>query len=288
MKIAIIGSFNFHLECIGFLLEIYNNNNTIDIYLKKNIDRYNFCVYYLTMYHFNVIYDSFSEDIINNYDKIFKLTSNDYCLDHKKIISILHLNGASQKRCKSDKFISLTPYVHGDNIYYIMPIYRPILYPLKMCNTVTMIGYYTNNNFDNDTIDFINTNINYHFNFIIWGSPSYPNLNGINNITIFSGIKTNAMHNLINDSKYILSKKYINYDRFSGQLALAISYEKPLIIDIKTKETYKFPGITFNKNYSEVGDLDDIPEEKYNSLKNEIKSLKDSILDNNKTIFNSL
>ena len=25
MKIAIIGSFNYHIECIGFLLEIFKN-----------------------------------------------------------------------------------------------------------------------------------------------------------------------------------------------------------------------------------------------------------------------
>ena len=74
----------------------------------------------------------------------------------------------------------------------------------------------------------------------------------------------------------------------AAQSLVGVSYEKPLIIDIKTKETYKLPGITFNKKYSEVGDLDNITDEKYNSLKNEIKSLKDSILDNNKTIFNSL
>jgi hypothetical protein len=53
------------------------------------------------------------------------------------------------------------------------------------------------------------------------------------------------MVDLINKSKYILSKKFINYDRFSGQLSLAMSFEKPLIIDLKTKNNYNLPGIPF-------------------------------------------
>ena len=93
------------------------------------------------------------------------------------------------------------------------------------------------------------------------------------------------MNNIINDSKFILSKKVINYDRFSGQLSLAMSYEKPLIIDIKTKDAYNLPGITFNTNYSEVGCLDDITDEKYKLLKNEIKSFKNDLIYKSKTIF---
>ena len=34
MKIAIVGKLGCHLECIGFLLEMYNDNtNNIDIYI---------------------------------------------------------------------------------------------------------------------------------------------------------------------------------------------------------------------------------------------------------------
>ena len=78
------------------------------------------------------------------------------------------------------------------------------------------------------------------------------------------------MNDLIINSKFILSKKIINYDRFSGQLTLAMSYEKPLIIDIKTKK-YNLPGIQFHKNYSEIGKLDNITDEKYQILKMKLK-----------------
>ena len=288
MKIAIVGSFDFHLECIGFLLEMSYSNN-IDVYLGKKSDKYNWIEHYLTIYNFNVIYDNFHSDIINNYDKIFKLSSNDKCLDDKKIISIFHLDNKATRNCKSEKLISLTPFIKGDNIHYIFPIYSPILIDNSNINKfVTMIGYYKNENIDNNTINFINTNNNYTFIFIVWGDSNYSNLRNLKNVKLLSNVKTNVMNNIINDSKFILSKKVINYDRFSGQLSIAMSYEKPLIIDRKTKYAYNLPGITFNNNYSEVGCLDDITDEKYTLLKNEIKSLKNKIILENKNTFNSL
>lgn len=293
MKIAIVGSFDYHLECIGFLLEIYNNNdNNIDIIIGKDSDKHGYIKYYLTIFNFNVIYNKkkrFDKGIINNYDKIFKLTSNDSCLNHNKIISILHLDSSIvKKKDKSEKFISLTPYIQGNNVYTIFPIYHPVLTGSKVSNNVIMIGYYDNNWFDNDTINFITNNINHQFIFVVWGSNSYPKLNNLKNVKLLMNIKTCVLNNMINDSKFILSKKIINHDRFSGQLALAMSYEKPLIIDTKTKNTYKLPGIGFDKNYSEVGNLDEISDEKYNFLKNEIKSLKNTIIDANKKIFESV
>mgnify|MGYP001177107566 CR=1 FL=1 len=287
MKIAIVGSLKFHLECIGFILEVYKDTeNSVDIYLKKGIDKYNLIEYYLEIFNFNVIYDNFSKDIINNYDKIYKLTSNDYCLDDEKIISILHLDDEIRRKCKSQKFLSLTPYIQGDDVEYTFPIYSPILTHHNINKSVVMIGFYNNNSFDDDTIKFINNNNHYHFHFVVWGSPSYPKLKNIKNVTVMSNVNTNDMNTLIHHSKFILSKKFINYDRFSGQLALSMSYEKPLIIDTKTKNAYKLPGIAFQENYSELGDLDSITDENYESIKNEIKCLKNDMLNKNKAILN--
>ena len=283
MKIAICNGLDYHFECIGFLLEIYNNNNNeIDIYLKtKNQDKYKWIEYYSSLFKFDVKYNNFSEDIVNNYDKIFKVTSDDRCINHKSIISILHLN-KMKIGCKSEKFISFTPYIKGNNIKYIFPIYQPELSNNKISKIVTMLGYYTNRSIDRDTINFIKNNGNYHFNLIVWGSSSYPNVNNVKNVTVYSKIETKKMIDIVKNSKYILSKKHINYDRFSGQLSIAMSYEKPMIIDIKTKNAYKLPGIAFKKNYSEIGKLDDITEDKYQCLKNEIKTLKDKMLNENK------
>ena len=121
------------------------------------------------MFNFNVIYDNFNKNILYNYDKIFKLTSNDNCLDDKKIISILHLDVKCTRTCKSKKFISLTPYINGNNIYYTFPIYQPKITNFLKNKIITMIGYYNENNIDNDLLNFINLNNIYTFNFIIWG-----------------------------------------------------------------------------------------------------------------------
>tara|TARA_Y100000389_G_scaffold133707_1_gene131212 strand:+ start:347 stop:1213 length:867 start_codon:yes stop_codon:yes gene_type:complete len=286
MKIAILQKLDFHLECAAFLLEMYNGNN-IDIYINLENNKFKWIEYYSTIYNFNVIYNDFNKNILHNYDKILKLTSNDNCLDDKKIISILHLDIPKIRSCcNSEKYISLTPYINGANIYYTFPIYQPNITSGLKSKIITMIGYYSDNNIDNDLLKFINLNNNYTFNFIIWGGNG-KKLKNIKNVNYYSSVKTNIMINILNNSKYVLSKKKINYDRFSGQLSLAMSHEIPLIIDIRTKTNYKLPGITFDKNYCEINNLDDITDEKYNSLKKEIKLVKDNILENNKMIFKS-
>jgi len=239
----------------------------------------------IQLYLILTLYNKFNKDILYNYDKIFKLTSNDNCLDDKKIVSILHLD--TNIYCKSEKFISLTPYINGNNIYYTFPIYKPKINNGLKSKIVTMIGYYNDNNIDDDLLKFINLNNNYTFNFIIWGGTGNK-LKNIKNVNYYNRIKTNIMIDILNNSKYVLSKKYINYDRFSGQLSLAMSHEIPLIIDIKTKNNYELPGIIFDKNYCEINNLDYITDEKYNSLKKEIELVKYNILENNNKIFKSI
>lgn len=289
MNIALIGSFNFHLECIAFLLEIFKNDNVV-IYLSNHIDIYNYIKYYKTIYTFDVKYiDIFSKDIIDQNDLTIKLTSNDKCLDDNRILSILHLNGKDQLDCKSTKFLSLTPYISGSNIYYTFPIYNPILTNNVDNKIIVLIGYYLNQHFDEDTIKFINMNSDYTFHFVVWGSgDKYSNINNIKNIQLYNGLDTSKLVNLIDSSKYILSKKKIKYDRFSGQLGLSISYEKPMLIDKRTKDSYNLPGFVFDKNYSELGSLNNIDDSIYQNVKNEIKIFKENTLKNNKMILQSL
>lgn len=293
MKIALISKFG-HLECLGFLLEIYKNN-IIDIYISKKTDSFKWIEYYSTIYNFNVIYDKFDKEIIlNKYDKIFKLTSNDLCIYDKKIISILHLIGVKNK-CNSEKFISLTPYITGNDIYYTFPIYNPIiprkyknpfLLNSKISKTIIMIGYYNDSDIDMDLLKFIDLNYNYTFNFLISGGTG-DKLKNKKNVNLLKEAKTSVMINILNNSKYILSKKHIRYDRFSGQLSLAASHEIPLIIDKKTKNNYNLPGISFDKNYFDIGNLDNITNEEYKSLKLQMKAFKENMLKKNKIIFKS-
>ena len=101
-------------------------------------------------------------------------------------------------------------------------------------------------------------------------------------------IPTLQMIDIIKNSKYILSKKYINYDRFSGQLVIAASFEKPLIIDEKTQKIYNLPGIPFKKNYTEVGKLSDINDEKYEQLVAQTKDFKMKTIEENRKLLQSI
>ena len=49
-----------------------------------------------------------------------------------------------------------------------------------------------------------------------------------------------------------------------------MSFEKPLIVDLKTKIDYNLTGVTFENKYTEIGKLDDISNENYNNLKKEL------------------
>jgi hypothetical protein len=283
MNICIVGSFPYHLECIGFLLEIFSNIG-VNIYIHVASDSFNYLKHYNEIYDF-YISKNLSPEILNKYDKIIKLSSNDPVLDNNNILSIVHLFSLKDKS-KNKKYLSLTPYINGENIYNTFPVYRPNIVFNKN-KTVIFIGYYKSENIDNDMVNFININKSYKFRFIIRGSPNYNRLKGLNNVELLTNIQANTLANLINESKYILSKKIINYDRFSGQLGLSISFEKPLLIDIKTKKDYNLPGISFNNDYSELGDLDNICDNTYKRLINEIKNKKEEIITSNKAIFSN-
>ena len=280
MNIGIVGKFDFHLECIPFLLEIFKDD-TVNIYV--NCNKYGWLDYCKTLHNnINIFLNQYG-NILQNNNKIIKLTSNDDCLDNEKVISILHLNSKNLK-CKSSNYISMTPYIKGKNILYTFPIFNPTI-SNTLDKVVTFVGYYLNNNFDKDTLHFIDKNSNYHFNFIIWGEMhlpnNYSNIRGFKNVSVYNDISTFQLIEIINSSKFMMSKKYINFDRFSGQLGLAVSFEKPLIIDSKTQKAYQLPGFSFNDNYLELDTLDNISDKEYYRKIKEIKKFKKEGLENN-------
>ena len=240
MNIAILSEFG-HFECLGYLLEIFKNFEVDFYYLN---DKYLWIEYYKKLYSFNTI-KNFDIDE-NKYKKIVKLTSRDLIHQFSNTLSILHI---IDDYINDEKYLSLTPYVSGKNIYYTFPIFRPIISKSKK-NIVTLIGYFLENNIDSDLLLFMKENNNYIFNYV---TPcfQYDNIKKlldrykITNVNIFNDMETNKMIELVNHSKFILSKKFINFDRFSGQLSIALSFEVPLIIDSLTASSYNLPGFIF-------------------------------------------
>jgi hypothetical protein len=283
MQIAIVSKFG-HFECLGFLLESLKQFD-ITIFTENQSDKFNWIGYFNIYYKFNVVYDL--NVTVNKFDHIIKLSSNDECLYSENTISLVHFNQYKYTNNNSKKIISLTPYISGDDVSYMFPIFKPVIHKTYK-NYITFIGYCKNAHIDDDTSSFIEKNVDYHFIFVLWGDNNYSNVTKHKNASVLCNVGSHDLANIMNDSKYVLSKKYINYDRFSGMLSLAMSFNKPLIIDRTTADTYHLPGVIFDKNYSELGNINTISDEKYNEMVREIEVFNDNAIRNNKEIMTKI
>lgn len=272
-KIAIISGMDIHFECIGFLCELLREY-TISLYVP--CDSYGTVKFFCTLFPnvVNIFYNKDISQLMSSHDTVFKLTSNDSIIHNPNIISILHLDG---KQDISERFIALTPAIPAT---YLFPIYRAptILY---YENTITFVGYFTNNWVDNDFDNFINTS-NYMFNFVVYAEDDYTILDKYKNISVYRGIQQETLVDLIKSSKFILSRKFPNYDRFSGTYSLAMSFEKPLILNKKTRDIYDFPGIVFEHEYSEIIEQLNMSNDDYDLLLGKVKSFNTKTLSDNK------
>lgn len=276
MNVAVVNKgISNHFVCLGVILETLKDH-TITVYTLN--DTNNWIEYYNTLYSFVTIYNINIDP--TKYDKIIKLTSDDDCLTNVDTISFVHIMSCLHINNRSSRFISCTPYITGKDISYVLPIFKPSVKRYE-CKTVVLIGYYLQANMDEDTENFIKNNDDYTFIFITWGDSSYKKLMDIPNVRVLHGVKTPKMLQLVADCKFILSKKYINYHIYSGQLGLAVSFEKPLIIDSRTANAYKFPGIVFNQMYTEIGKLDNISEETYERHLEDVRLFKQQVSENN-------
>lgn len=287
MKIAIVSMFG-HYECLGFLCEVLQEHE-ITLYIGNNSrgEEHSICRLYSNVDVVNVI-QNLNKDFISLYDVVFKLSSNDHVIHHPKVISLLHL---STLKDVSDKYISLSPFVVGDNVSYMLPVYNPGEIQICYNKAITFVGYFSDSWVDEDLQCFIE-NSNHTFNFVVWGGDSYNKLASFTNVKVYHNISDDNLKNLINNSSYILlrSASYINYDRFTGMIALALSFKKPLIVDRRTKEAYKIPGIVYEKQYSELIYTlnNEISASVYETLVGAISDFNNEVITKNKLTINNL
>ena len=280
MNIAIIGKFDFHLECIGFLCELLKEHN-ITVYVTADHKGY---ISFFTELFPNIKIVYFTDKLDNNfmaqYNKVFKLSSNDDVLSDSRIISILHMYNLKDV---SKHYISLTPVIADESIDYMFPIYKPVINK-TYDKIITYIGHMTKDAIDDD-LDNLIKNSGYTLNFVIWGDELKDLLSKYPNVNVFiDTYGTKEMSELIKKSKFLLARKapYANYDRFSGVFSLAISFSKPLIVDKKSQDIYNFPGIIFNDKYSEIISNLNISDTDYDNLVNEVDTFKNKMLEENK------
>jgi len=283
MKIAIISMFG-HYECLFFLCEILQEHN-ITLYIAHNTkgEEHVLCRMYSNIEVIKIT-ENLTEEIVPMYDEIIKLSSNDGVLYHPGIISLLHV---SSLKNISNRYISLSPFVEGENVSYMLPVYNPI--NVKTCynKTITFVGYFMNRWVDEDLQYFIE-NSQHTFNFIVWGDGNYNNLTRFPNVVVYYNLQYDHLTEIINNSSYILLRNasYINYDRFTGMITLALSFKKPLIVDKRTRDAYNIQGIVYEKRFSEIIDTlnNDVSPIVYEKLVDSIGKFNKDVINKNKQI----
>jgi hypothetical protein len=288
MKIAIISMFG-HYECLFFLCEILQEHK-ITLYIAQRHtkgEEHSLCKMYSNI-DIVKITENLTEEIIPMYDEIIKLSSNDDVLHHRSIISLLHV---SSLKDSSNRYISLSPFVEGENVSYMLPVYNPMYVRSCYNKSITFVGYFLNTWVDEDLQYFIE-NSHHNFNFIVWGDGNYDNLTRFPNVVVYYNVQHDQLTEIINNSSYILLRNasYINYDRFTGMISLALSFKKPMIVDNKTKEAYNIPGIVYEKRFSEVIDTlnNEVSQNVYEKLVNSISEFNTDVINKNKRIIGEL
>ena len=195
MKIAIISMFG-HFECLFFLCEILQEHK-ITLYIANHTkgEEYAICKAYSNIEVIKIT-ENLSEDILSIYDETIKLSSNDSVLHHSRVISLLHL---SSLKDNSNRYISLSPFVEGENVSYMLPVYNPIEVRICYNKSITYVGYFLNSWVDEDLQYFIE-NSHHNFNFVVWGDGNYDNLTRFPNVRLYCNVQYEHLSEIINDS----------------------------------------------------------------------------------------
>lgn len=305
-NIALFSSFNFHLECIGFICELFTSNiylsDKYNITIYYNEDNFNNIPFYKSIYK-NIIMEKHYSKIfneINNYVLIIKLSSNDLQLNHPNVISILHridLTDQVSKYITLSPLVNITepinPYNYNINLpkskfNYIFPLYFPIT-TRTYENIITYIGYFVNSHYDDDLKNFINNSPNYTFYFL-----NNQNINPFishKNVFVINAIDSEGLATIVKKSKFILIRKLPHQSKelFTGGLSISLSFKKPIILQNYFIKIYNLPAIGFNDNYSELIDLiNNFPDTIYQQYLNLIDNYTKIINEHNKKKIASL
>ena len=295
-KVLIIGSFFYHLECIGFLCENFKN---FDITICIENDKFDYIKYYKNIYKINHVRNPKNLNY-NSYKYIIKLTSNDPVIDtkdskivtkyNKKLISIVH---DYESKDLVNNCIILCPYFtfRNTNSQYIFPIYNGITDSKSKKNYILYLGDYTQEENDTDLVLF-NNNIKHKYKLVVCGYGNGVNRFGFNSteyltnngIEYIQSISMPRLLEFLKETKYILARKWPLYkDRMSGSIPVSISHDVPLIInkDIAMDYNIQSISVTFNKNYSETTPiiLNDVD---YETRLEKLQNYKKRIIEENK------
>ena len=277
-SIAIAGTFSYHYECVGFLLDILRENYRVHVYHN---DVEGFIDLFSSTYEFKSIKLSTSSIDGAFYDRVIILSNNDPIIvkNGKLTTSILHLKD-KMINLSHNEMIKLSPFVGGD-ARYILPIYRPSLKSVDKrlhrivaigdlgdlhCNTRKLLRHVAKHT----TLDII------HFsrvdNFVH---------KRIQNIV---GSQANELEKAMIESRFAFVTNH--RDRFSGIIAFALSCKTPMLMDSFMHDRYKIPALVYNykKPKELISILKDMDDNKFKNLHEKVINFSEQLLKKNRTI----
>ncbi len=280
MRIALLSSINLHMCCVGFLIHIFKDDE-IDVYFPGDRDKY--LEYYKSLYPTTKISLLNIKDYKKEeYNQSIKITGSDPGISEEGIISTAHL----QEQVKPEfKYIVLTPWIKGENVKYIFPLYQG-LNVVSYNKIIVHIGLFDPRYADEDTVKFIRES---GYIFVFVGDDTYNGLNHLPNVRIANRLNTFDFVNVVNQSMFMLLRKepYQLTDRYSGAIGHAVSHKKPIIVQKHTADTYGLKGLVFEKEYCEVlEELKNTTNEKYDLLVKEAEEVYNKIEEDNKHVKN--
>lgn len=286
MKIAIISTFPYHTEVLGFILE-YTQNHNLTVYTQYLTDSY--FDYFKSLYNFEIRHIIYLEPLLHQYDIFIALSVDNpfpnWYTTWSKTWAVMHHHAFDNSNVKN--IITLSPNVETPkHKLNIIPVYNGLsnLNYNDRQNIIVVIGKFKSQHCDQDFDTFVN-NIGYSFIFI----NREDNRVTANYGKCYRYLNTSSMINIINKSRFILTRRPKFQDRllFSGAITLALSHNTPLILSKDMEDTYHIPGLIYKSLYSElIPTLNNLTDLDYAELFKNTVTSKDKLICLNKDIFN--
>lgn len=244
-KMAVITSLDWHFECLGVILDMTKDKYEIDFYGVQDTEGY--IDYFHSKYDFkNFLLDSSNLDE-SKYDHIVKLSSNDpYKInDLSKLLTIQHERGDTIPPNPAT-VITLSPLTLGvsSEVKTIISIFEGDNLPQRR-DQIILLGGWVDGPLEKLMRDFKYKII------LVRRNPRKGDKRWCNsrNIQCIYSPDTEELINLIKVSKFMYIQKM---NRFSGSIALALSFHVPMIMDAEQASVYDFPCFTYIDSVTEL------------------------------------
>ena len=245
LKMAVVTSVDWHFECLGVILDMTKDKYEIDFYSVQDLEGY--IDYFHSKYDFKNFLLNRSNLDESKYDHIVKLTSNDpYKIkDLSKLVTIQHERRDTTPPHPAT-VITLSPLTLGvsSGAKTIVSIFEGDNLPQRR-DQIIVLGGWVDGPLENLIRDFKYKII------LVRRKPRKGDKRWCysRSIQCIYSPDTEELINLIKVSKFIYVHKT---NRFSGSIALALSFHVPMIMDVEQASVYDFPCFTYVDSVTEL------------------------------------